>query len=94
MKPTGCWSPTAYQSKQSPLSTFIGVNVLQASSSAQGALMEAQQQLQRQLQQPPQGLQQVLRDAKASLPVLPRPPEPIKHALDALADAALGNFGE
>ncbi len=56
--------------------------------------MEAQQQFQQQLQQPPEGLQQALRDAKASLPVLPRPPEPIKHALDALADATLGRFGK
>ena len=69
-------------------------HVLQASRSAQGALLVAQQQVQRQLQQPPEGLQQLLHDAKAYMPLLPKPPEPIQHALDALADATLGKLGE
>ncbi len=56
--------------------------------------MEAQQQFERQLQQPPERVREALRGAKDRLPALPEPPAELKHVLDALTGAALKQFGE
>jgi hypothetical protein len=62
----------------------------QVYSLAQEALLGVQQQLQAGLK-PPQQVQEALYSAKDGLPV---PPDPIKNALDALAEQALDELGE
>ena len=65
----------------------------QAYSSAEASILEAQQQLEHQLQQPPERLRETLRGAKDAMPTLPEPPEALKHVLDSITGAALGTFG-
>lgn len=57
---------------------------------AEEALLGVQQELETRLQ-PPQELQDTLYQAKDGLPV---PSDPIKNALDAFAQQALGDLGE
>ena len=63
---------------------------MQVYSLAQEALLGVQQALEARLK-PPQQVQDALYSAKDGLPV---PPDPIKKALDAFAQQALGDLGE
>ena len=63
---------------------------MQVYSLAQEALLEVQQRLEARLK-PPQQVQDALYSAKDGLPA---PPDPIKKALDAFAQQALGELGE
>lgn len=65
----------------------------QVYGSAEASILEAQRQLEHQLQQPPERLRETLRDAKDALPALPEPPEALRHVLDSITGAALGQFG-